>query len=149
MYRLTKTSPELMNNFLMNNFLENNDMKLTCVVMNVLKIVLIIYILHWIYKKFISKYEHFDVSKPILDGKTSLHDLLTADCKSEYCNALGWSTDKTKIPDGYSLANLSTVDGCCVIPNKLLDYINVSGGGNKEKMDNVNNDLKMNSYIRD
>jgi len=150
MYRL-KREPSI--DIIENLFYKNDEGTLletiTCIGMKVLKIVVIVLVIRWIYRKFIAPREHFDVSMPGSDGVTSLHDLLTADCRPEYCNVLGWTDDKTKLPKDYSLANYSTADGCCAIPTKLLNYINVSGGNNKTIMQEVNKDIKMDTYIRD
>ena len=146
MYRLTRDLE--MNNI--GNLIygyKQNDGK--CVLMTILKIIIVLLVLRWIYKRFICKLEFFDVSKPVNEDKKSLHDILTANCKPEYCNTSDWSSNKTVLPEGYSLGNMSTVDGCCIIPTKLLNYINVSHGNNRVKMDNVNSEIKMDSYIRD
>jgi len=129
----------------------NSDIfeSIACIGIKVLKIVLIILVVRWLYNKFMRNREGFDVSQPVTDNVKSLHDILTADCRPEYCNALGWMDDKTKLPKDYSLANYSTSDGCCVVPTKLLDFIYVSKGNNGTIMQEVNKDIKMDTYIRD
>ena len=150
MYRLKKEpSIDIIENLFYKqdegNFMET----FTCVGMKILKIVAVILVIRWVYKKFFVSRENFDVSMPNSDGVTSLHDLLTADCRPEYCNVLGWTDDKTKLPNGYSLGNFSTADGCCAVPTKLLNYIYVSKGNNGTIMQEVNKDIKMDTYIRD
>lgn len=147
MYRLKTESA---NNIIENLFsFSNVRTREPCLTMKILKMIVIILILRWIYKCVSSRYEFFDISKPNNDNNTSLHDVLTANCKPEYCSALTWTKDKTKLPDGYSVSNYSTADGCCIIPNILTDYINISKGNNATKMTDVSKELKINSYIRE
>jgi hypothetical protein len=138
---------------------KSNKMDVSCILYTVIKILIVVYLVHLFYKMFIKKYEFYDINVSQKDGKTSLHDVLTEDCKPEYCNAQLWSPlnsktvatndKKQKIPAGFQLNNYSTANGCCVIPDKLSDYINVGHGNNRIKMEDINDDIKMTTYIRD
>ena len=132
-----------------NNYDSGFD-SLSCILMTMLKILLVVLVVHYIYKIFIKNRENFDVSKPNNDDKTSLHDLFTKNCKPEYCGILDWPTgDKERrIPKDHSLNNMSTADGCCVIPDKLKEYINDSRGGNSKQTGDISKDIKITSYIR-
>ena len=136
---------------------ENKQMDVKCILYTVIKILIVVYLVHMFYKIFIKNYEFYDVDRTQKDGKTSLHDILTENCRPEYCNAQMWlpsngnqnKNQNKKIPDGYQLNNYSTADGCCVIPDKLSDYINIGHANNRVKMEDINKDIKMTTYIRD
>jgi len=172
MYRLTREPTSILSDFLsetseimpsydseysltslFGSDMSNKRSGFGCVLMTLVKLLIVIFLAHWIYRRFICKKEHFDISKPQKDSTASLHDLLTADCRPEYCGTSDWpvnnSKKQVKLPEGYSLFNLSTTDGCCIVPNILKDYISVSHANNSSKMSNVESELKIKSYIRD
>ena len=63
----------------------------------------------------------------------SMHDILTKDCKPEYCAAHIWNRDQLDpLPQDYDVANISTSTGCCIIPIELKRKM-YETRGNEEK----------------
>lgn len=75
--------------------------------------------------------ENFD-SNMSVDNK-SLYESLTKECHIDYCNNTNWMPsdyDRKKIPDDYILSQYTVDKGCCIIPRKLNEYINIQKGNN-------------------
>ena len=94
----------------------------------ILKLVVISLILVWVYRQvFCQKNnknngEYFtQQQKDELKLKT-LHEMLSANCKPEYCNMNVWGK-KPEIPDNMSVSNFSTSQGCCLIPNDFKTFL--------------------------
>lgn len=108
------------------------DMENTCTndsSLYLLKCVIFALFVCWLCKQlFGNKKESFTETEQKYNDK-NLIKILTSNCKPEYCNMYSWG-DKPEIPEGYSMSNFSTNQGCCVIPDKLKNYIYLTRGGN-------------------
>jgi len=89
-------------------------------------------ILFYIYKHiYLSNKEQFALypsNMGVNDYPANLHDILTKDCKMDYCNINNWTTNPPKIPCGYDVSNFSTAKGCCIIPIELKNMMNMTRG---------------------
>ena len=94
-----------------------------------LKLIIISLILVWVYRQMFcqnnidnNKKEYFtQQQKDDLKLKT-LIEMLTSNCKPEYCNMYDWNK-KGDIPDNMSVGNFSTSKGCCLIPNDFKVFL--------------------------
>jgi hypothetical protein len=113
-----------------------------------LKMAIIFLCIVWLYKHVCRYVEHFTDIKT--NAKQSLYESLSADCKHEYCNVNNWpalDNQNAKIPNGYTLTQFSTNQGCCVIPNGLNNYIFDAKGDNNYKVNKSNNAIGVDSNI--
>lgn len=111
---------------------------------NLLKLMIVVLCIVWLYNNLSSYIENFSNLPKSQNNKSSLFEVISGDCKPEYCNVNNWpalGVQNTKIPDGYVLTQFSTAKGCCIIPSNLNEYIYDSNGDNKYRMTNVGNDI--------
>jgi hypothetical protein len=90
-----------------------------------LKLVIICLIFVWLYRQiFCNKNvnEKFTLEQKNNLGLKTLHEMLTANCKPEYCNMYLWGK-KPNIPENMSVANFSTSAGCCLVPNDFKTFL--------------------------
>ena len=84
-----------------------------------LKIMIIFLCIVWIYNHLSRYVENFDNKK---ENKQSLYEILTANCKPEYCNVNNWPAlgqANVTLPVGYALSQFTTSQGCCIVPTNI------------------------------
>jgi hypothetical protein len=121
--------------------LDNDNLKIIIIVLIIL--IIIFYLIKECNN--IEKFRNVDKSK---DTKCLLDEVLSNNCKPEYCNLNGWPVNKVKMPKNYTLTNTSTNLGCCIIPTILKENIYDSKFNNKYLMKEPEASLMMRSVIR-
>jgi hypothetical protein len=120
--------------------LDNDNLKIIIIVL------IILVIIFCLIKEYcnIEKFRDVSASK---DAKCLLDEVLSNNCKPEYCNLNGWPVNKVKIPKDYTLTNTSTNLGCCIMPTILKENIYDSNFNNKYLMKDLESSLIMKSVI--
>lgn len=102
-----------------------------------LKMAIIFLCIVWLYNHMSRYVETFENNK---QTKQSLYEILSQNCKAEYCNVNNWPAlgqQNVKLPDGYVLTQFTTNQGCCIIPSNVNEYIYDSNGDNKYRMNEI------------
>jgi len=121
MYKLVKsdifeTSPFLnKSDMSFNKFIKINY---DCII-EIFKYIIILLLLYWFYKQFIIDKEIEKFTNIEVNGN-SMDRIITSNCRPDYCLKDVWG-QKVNVPDTHKLSNLSTSQGCCIIPNELSD----------------------------
>lgn len=117
-------------------------------IMNMLKILIIGLILYWLYKKMFCTQENFAfsgsdvndyyayVTDKNIDQQQSMFEMLTANCDPKYCNTTGWSESNKDLPKDTVLTSYSTSSGCCIVPKKFKDLLEVRFNNAKDLQNN-------------
>jgi hypothetical protein len=103
---------------------------------DILQLVIVSLMLVWLYRQIFCKdklNEKFTQQEKDKLGLRTLHEMLTANCKPEYCNMYSWGK-KPDIPENMSLSNFSTSKGCCLVPNYFKTFLYERRCGNTNKM---------------
>jgi len=122
-----------------------------CLTLNFFKVVLISIIIYvlilYLNDEFNnSNQENFEDDRK---KKETLHTTITNNCDLSYCNANNWMfpENKTTIPEGYTMTNASTTQGCCIINKDLENYIYDANGNNRKRMHKEDNGILMDKYM--
>ena len=102
--------------------------KLPELLKSLVMVILIVCVSRLMCRQFVCKgvegFANYPDGKAINPTPENLHEILTRDCKVEYCNAHNWSPNPVKLPCGYDVTNISTKQGCCIIPIELKRMMN-------------------------
>lgn len=109
----------------------SKDFGSTCInssiknIIDILKLVIISLMLVWLYKQFFCQENNENFTQQQKDDLKlkTLSEMISSNCKPEYCNMNSWGIKQSDIPENMSVSNFSTSKGCCLIPNDLKTFI--------------------------
>jgi hypothetical protein len=101
-------------------------------IIDILKLVIISLIFVWLYKQlfYLQNNENFTQQQKDDQKLKTLSEMITSNCKPEYCTMNSWGIKPPDIPENMSVSNFSTSKGCCLVPNDFKTFLYEKRCGN-------------------